>query len=605
MQRSMILIVAILYGSAAMAVEPSVVVPPLEELVNTKIYSASKKEEDSDKAPSALYVITEDEIKQMGVRHVADALRTVPGLHVAKISSNKWMVASRGFGEQFSNKLLVLVDGRPVYTTLFSGVVWDQEDVPVSDVKQIEVIRGSGATLWGSNAVNGVINIITKSSAETLNTTAIASMGFTSGGDKQALLELQHGQKLDDWGTARATLRVNRDPSYDSLRNTPSFDDSWQSGSANFRFDSTPNRDQSLSVTASLFKNTAEQTYTFPSLSAPYTRKDYSREKSHGGYVQGTATKTLSPTATAKIMGYVDYTDWDYAKSNARYVDIGFDGQYDFRLFNNWESVVGAGYKLTSDDIASGSYLVYSPTSNQANFLDAFVQTKIPVIPHNLDLTLGSKVETNSYIDLAFSPSAKLAWYPSHYGMAWASWSRAHRIPSRGTTALTTIVAASPAGYVGLIPSNDFKPEILTAYEAGIRINPVRGLHVDTSVFYNDYDQLRTFIPGVATPSIATARYLTNDGAAKNQGFEISATYQTSPAFKLEGGYTYHDLKFVIDPGASDTAFQNSAKKWPAQMWNSHIAYSFINDWTANASAYYTGGYRPAMLVNRQRLMLT
>ena len=130
----------------------------LEELLKTRIYSASKKPEDGRKSPSAQYVITDDELKQMGVRHVADALRTVPGLQVSKISANKWMVASRGFGEQFSNKLLVLVDGRPVYTTLFSGVVWDQQDIPIQDIKQIEVIRGPGATMWGSNAVNGVID---------------------------------------------------------------------------------------------------------------------------------------------------------------------------------------------------------------------------------------------------------------------------------------------------------------------------------------------------------------------------------------------------------------------------------------------------------------
>lgn len=562
----------------------------LSDIVGTRVYVASRRQEDPERAASATYLITADDLKQMGVRHVADALRTVPGLQVAKIASNKWMVASRGFGEQFSNKLLVLVNGRPVYSNLFSGVLWDQLDIPILDIKQIEVVRGSGASLWGSNAVNGVINIVTKSSQDTLGTQLSATTGFTEGGDSQTLLEYQHGAKITELdGTIRTSLRLDEEPSYFSKANTAGFDDSWRAGSAYFRYDRAPNRNNALTVNAGVQINDVDQTYTFPTLVAPFTQKQQGNEASRNAFVEANWSRHYADDTQFSLQTYLSYSDWEYVNFNPKLVTLGTDSQYDFKLFESWETSAGLGYRVIHDQISSSTELVYSPGEFTAHFGDAFLQTTIPLIPSDLDLTLGSKAETNSYEPFLLSPSAKLAWYPNRLTTVWTSYARAYRIPSRGTRSLTTLAAGTPAGYVGLIPNEDFQSEEVDAFEAGIRLNPLTGLKFDATVFHNEYDNLRTFVPGPALPApIGVARYLTNDGSAVIEGYELSASYQTSPALRLTGSYTNHHVVFALDPGASDTAFANGARRWPEHMWNCRFAYQISDNITFNGSAYYT-----------------
>jgi len=533
----------------------------LSDLLKTKIYSASKKPEDGRKSPAAQYVITEEDLKQMNVRHLADALRTVPGLQVSKISNNKWMVASRGFGEQFSNKLLVLIDGRPAYTTLFSGVVWDQQDVPIQDIKQIEVIRGPGATMWGSNAVNGVINVITKSSEETIGTKVTTTTGFTDGGENQTVIEATHGARLDEESTMRGTVKLRSDPSYTPVRKTNNFDDDWQGGSANLRYDAKTESNESLTVQGNTYLNSSEQTYTFPSLvAAPFTLRTTGSEKSKGGNLLVNWTKGLSNDESINLKGYVDYFDWSYSESTAKMVNANAEAQYDFLLFDSWETLSSIGYKVSSDNINNGSYLTYTPDSYTAHFLDLLLQTKVPLIEKKLFLTAGSRLETNSYTDLALSPSVKLSYEPSPLVMLWSSWSRAHRIPSRGTYHLTTLLAGTPGGFVAFVPNSDFDSEEVDAYEAGVRINPLRGLQLDTAVFYDRYEKLRTFEPTTAFGNISNPRILRNSGGAETHGIEVSAAYQTTPDLRFNAGYSYHKLSFSSSPGALDTAFLTSDK---------------------------------------------
>ncbi len=559
----------------------------LNELLNTKIYSASKKPEDGNKSPSAQYVITEEDLKQMGVRHVADALRTVPGLQVSKISSNKWMVASRGFGEQFSNKLLVLIDGRPVYTTLFSGVLWDQQDVPIQDIKQIEVIRGPGAAMWGSNAVNGVINIITKSSETTLGTKMSTTAGFTDTGETQLVLEASHGLKIDTKSTMRSTLKLRSDPSYVPVNKANNNDDSWKSKSANLRYDHKPSSNESLSVQGGIYTNKSEQIYTFPTLVAPFRTRESGIEESKGGNILADWSKNLSDSESVSLKGYVDYFDWSYVRSKAQMVNTSVEGQYDFLMFDSWETISSVGYRVSSDSIENGMYLSYNPDSYTAQFFDALFQTKIPLVNKKVFLTAGSRLESNSYTELALSPSIKLSYEPDPMVMLWSSWSKAQRIPSRGTYHLTTLVAGTPTGYVAFIPNRDFEPEKVDAYEAGLRLNPLAGLSLDSTVFYNNYNDLRTFEPTIPFGNISSPRTLSNLGEANTKGLEVSATYQTTPDLRLNLGYSYHELSFSSNPGTLDTVFLNTAGRWPEQMWSARAAYNIAEDLTLNSSLYY------------------
>jgi iron complex outermembrane receptor protein len=559
----------------------------LKELVGTKIYTVSKKEEDSFSSPSAVYVITEDDLKQMGVRHVADALRAVPGLQVAKITSNKWMVAVRGFGEQFSNKLLVLVDDRPVYTTIFSGVLWNQEDVPIQDIKQIEVIRGPGATLWGSNAVNGVINIITKSTQNTIGGAQTLSTGFTDWGENQIVSETSYGKKIQDWGTTRATMKLRNDPSYSAVSHNTAYDDRWKSGSLNLRYDSPPDPNQSIKMTGSVFKDIAEQTYTFPTLMSPYSYKQQGNESSRGGHIQGELTKALDSTRSVTLRSYLDYTDWHYAGYQTNYTDYSLEGQYNAFIFSDWELSSGLGYKLTYDEAQSTNLSILNPDSSVAHYGDIFAQVKIP-LEDTVSAAFGSKLESNSYNPISLSPDARLTWQPTHSFMAWTAWSNSVRIPSRNTYDLTTYLAGTPGGYVALIPSEDFKPEKLESYETGIRANIIHGLQLDASVFYNNYHDLRTFIPGPALGNpIAVPLYISNKGEANTKGFEIAGTYQTSPRLRLNLSYAHHDLDFSAPAGTNDAVFLNSGEKWAKDAWTVRTAYLLSEGIKFNTSSYY------------------
>lgn len=580
----------ILFASGAYASDES-----LRDLVSTKVYSASKKQEDPHNSPSALYVITEDDLRQMGVRHVADALRTVPGLQVAKISSNKWMVASRGFGEQFSNKLLVLLDGRPIYTTLFSGVLWFQQDVPIADIKQIEVIRGPGATLWGSNAVNGVINIITKSSRDTIGTKISTTAGFTDRGSYQALMEAQYGTSLKEGGTFRSTAKLRKDPTYESALGLAGYNDDWENGSLNFRYDSAPNKEKSYLLSGAVFRSDADETYTLPTLTAPFVNRKQGRELAQGAYLQGEWTHETSNTSSTTLRSYVDLNDVEYADYKPRYLNAGAEAQRNFIEFGDWETVIGAGYKVTLDSISNSPVMMNNPSTYDAHFVDAFFQTKIPLIDRKLFTLVGNKFESSTYDDFAFLPNVKLEWEPDPLITVWTSWAQSQRIPSRNTYHLTSYVRGTPGGYIALIPSEDFKPEKLTAYEAGVRLNPLPGLMLDSAVFYNHYNDLRTFDPGPSPGApIAGALFISNSGYADNKGLEISATYQTTPELRLIGSYSYTDLDFKADPGVVDVLYLTSGTKWAQHSANIRAAYSLSEVLTYNASAYYYSE-QPAM----------
>jgi iron complex outermembrane recepter protein len=561
---------------------------PLKSLLDTRIYSASKKIENVYESPSSLYVITQNDLLRMNVRHIADALRVVPGLQVAKISSNKWMVAARGFGEQFSNKLLVLVDGRPVYTTLFSGVLWNQQDIPIVDIEQIEIIRGSGATLWGANAVNGVINILTKRADDVSSTNISITSGFAEHSDNTTVMEAQTSQTIQPAGNLRTTAKLRQDASYLSASKSPGYDDSWKAGSANFRYDTARNIDHSFNLSGSISANNSNDVHTYPTLSPPFSLTKNDDEKNVSSNIQGEWTEPLSENTNLRIYGYADYTDWQYTGYNPKFLNSRMEGQLNYKLFKTWDTISGMGYKLTADHIDNSQWLIYEPSSTIVHFFDAFFQTKVPIIEKQVELTLGVREETNSYDRFALSPNAKLAWMPSSYLMFWSSWGRAYRLPSRGTFDLTSRVAGTPNGYVTLFPSDDFKSEEVDTWETGLRANPFRGLSVDIVGFYSDSDNLRTFVPGPATGTqVAIARYIANSGSYENRGVEISTSYQTSPNFKIGFGYSYQDMDFALSDNAQDAVFLTSAGKSPQHTANINAYYSITDNLGWNIYAYY------------------
>lgn len=577
-----IVLACVMLGPLNVRAEEDLTGLSLKELSNIKIYTASKKPEDPLKSPSATYVITADDIRQMGALTIPDALRTVPGLHVAKLSSNKWVVASRGFSGQYVTNLLVLLDGRPVYSTLFSGVFWDQIDVPMDDIKQIEVVRGPGASVWGLNAVNGVINIITKSSEDTTG----KYVNVTAGDYANAITEARYGTKLDDKSSYRAYVKYRNFDSYKAI-GTPGYNDAWQSGSAGFRYDSDISYRDNIEVSGQVRKSNANETLLLPTLVAPFTQEAQDEERVQGAYVLTKWQHGISDSSDLLITSYVDLStiDLGYAKFQNRVIEV--EAKNDFILNDHHDITWGVGSRVISDEIKNSEYLTYDPDHRITNFSNIFGQDKIGLINDELYLTLGGKLEYNSYSGLELQPSAKLAWTYLPNQTLWAGVSRAVRSPSRGSEDLTLLGRGTPAGYIALIGNNDAESEVLTAYEIGYK-NFVRAdLSFEATAFINSYDHLRTF-EWQRGPfgNIAVPLDIANNGEARTVGFEINGKYQPSPRWWVNASYSYLNPQYSLNASSNDTLFTADAHKTPQNIANIRTQINLTDSVSTSHSLY-------------------
>lgn len=559
---------------------------PLEELTRQKIYSVSKKSENPTQSPSSVYVITNEDLRQMGIMHWAEALRTVPGLHVARLNANKWMVTSRGFSEQFSNKLLVLIDGRVVYSPLFSGVFWDQQDIPLEDIKQIEVIRGPGATIWGANAVNGIINVITKHSKETQGN-FVSTLASTNG---DRILSGYSGHQTAESGYYRAFAKLRDSGDYPAI-SARSYDDGWKFGRAGFRYDQALAGKDSLNVQGELFKGAENQYYNLPSLSAPFTVRDEHEETFKGGNISAKWQHSISPDTDLNLHAYLDYNDRDLRVANVHVGIADIEAQVDTHLNERHTLSIGGGYRFITDWIENTPYLIYTPDNRITHVVSAFVQDEIALVPHTLFLTLGSKVEYNSYSDIDFQPSAKLAWHIDKHNMLWAGVSRALRTPSRGTQDLSLQVVGTGAGYMARVGNPRFDPEELIAYEIGFKTTEISGLTADITAFYNQYDKLRTFQlgPSAGINNVGFPFNISNGGSAGNLGFEAAAKYYFTPRHWVSAAYTYFRPDLSLDSNVVDNVFLTDAGRSPKQQLAIRSSYKMLENVTLNNSLYSVG----------------
>ncbi len=575
-------VVIILWASACYA-KDKISNLSLRALSEIKVYTASRKEEDPERSPSAIYVITQEDIKQMGAQTIPDALRAAPGIHVAKISSNKWVIASRGFSGQYVTNLLVLLDGRPLYSTLFSGVFWDQQDLVMEDIKQIEVIRGPGAAVWGLNAVNGVINIITKHSEDTQGT----YLSLTSGNYFNAITEARKGGKLDDKSSYRAYVKYRNTDNYKKLDGTSNNDD-WQMANAGFRYDADFSYNNSLELTGQIRTSEANQNLKLPTLAAPFFLRDADDEVVHGGYLMANWQRGLSERSDLRTKAYVDLSkiDLGYVAIVNRVFEV--EAQNDYQLSDRHSLIWGAGYRLVSDAIDDSIYLNYDPQSRITNFASIFAQDTIALIENELYATLGSKIEYNSYSGVEVLPSTKLAWTFSENQTLWGSVSRAARSPSRGTHDLSLQSLGTPAGYVSLIGNDAFQAEELLAYELGYKNAVFHSLSFDISAFINDYSKLRTFTSGRPPfGAVAVPLDIANNGAAHNIGYEINAKYKPSSQWWLTASYSYIRPNYQLNSGVADPIFTNEEQRTPSNIASLRGSYQLTPSLTTNHSLYY------------------
>lgn len=511
-----------------------------KELNQLKVTSVSKKPENPFAAAAAVYVITSDDIRRMGATSIAEALRVVPGLEVNRTDANKWAITSRGFNGQFSNKLLVLMDGRSVYTPLFSGVYWDEQDTILEDIARIEVIRGPGATLWGANAVNGVINIITKKARNTQGT----YLSAVAGNEERAIGSARYGGKTKN-GLYYRMYAKHADRDASETLNRIDANDAWYVSRGGFRVDWEKTSDDNISVHGDVYNGIERQSMFLPGI-AGATEGD---ESFRGGNVVSKWEHQFANGSDATFQFYVDHVERNVSILDQERTTLDFDFQHAWDVNARNELIWGVGYRFFQDDLdekkfGNTTYLGYTPDNSDNNLYSAFIQDKISLVEDKLFLTLGSKFEHHYYTDFEVQPNARLAWLPTSSQTVWASVSRAVRTPTRGEHGLTLVAVPGVLNQVGSV---EFKAEKLTAYEVGYRVQPNWRVSLDATAFYNDYGDLRTFESDGGTNIVAD-----NTGYGETYGFELASRFSVTRDWNLYANYSFITLDMHLDPGAAE-----------------------------------------------------
>jgi len=559
----------------------------LKDVLNLEITSVSKKPQTVSKAVAAVFVITGDDIRRMGAQTIPDALRMAPGIEVAQISASSWAVTSRGFNARFANKLLVLVDGRTVFSPSYSGVYWDVQDTVLADIERIEVIRGPGGATWGANAVNGVVNIITKSAAATQGGLLQASTGTAETGT----LSMRYGGKLEDLGYWRLYAKgFEREGLRLKSTGNPGFDD-WRQQRIGGRADINPSGADAVTVQAEMYQGRhGESAVLSQPSSASFFATTASTQAVSGGHLLVRWQRELAAGNSLTVQSYLDHTvrDWP-AHGWQRVNTFDTDVQYRLRAFQGHDLVMGVSYRSTYDDTALSTTGIAADTLQLIEFSQASITTRtwsallqddITLKPQTLVLTLGAKLEQYGQETTKASPNTRLLWTPAEDQTFWATAGKANRTPSRADSGgLARIIL--PANYTVnnrslplpafLEVSGSRNPEARWAYEIGWKQRWAPGLSTDLSAYINDYSQssygtarLGLCRPGQGTvalscyyPPATNTLPLTNYIEGQAKGVEISADWQASRQHRLQASLRRFAMSIpttsvdVYTPGSS------------------------------------------------------
>ena len=571
----------VLFSTALLAEDQKTNAPPadlthlsLEELMNVEVTSVSKRAEKLSVAPAAISVITADEFRRSGATSIPEALRLVPGMEVARGDAHNWAISARGFNDLFANKLLVLMDGRSVYTPLFSGVYWDTQDTLWEDIERIEVIRGPGATLWGANAVNGVINIITRSAKDT------QGLLLTGGGgtEEQGFAAVRYGGKLGDNAYYRVYAKYfNRDDQV--LPDGSDSNDRWNMERGGFRIDWDATSEDHFTLQSDLYSGRLNQTYFLPAPNPPYAQTNQARLNVEGGNALGRWSHTISERSDLKFQVYYDRTVRDGPVLDEDRDTFDIDLQHHFLLGERQNIVWGAGYRVSFDELDNTYTVAFNPDQRSIQLFSLFAQDEIKLAPDHLHLTLGSKLEHNDFTGFEYQPSGRMSWTPTDRQTIWASVSRAVRTPSRAEEDIQLrqlpSAAQAQAGVQQILfqGNPDFQSEKLLAYEAGYRWRPLDRISLDVTAFYNDYRHLRSLEPaglqigppGAPVTFIARAN---NKLHGETYGIEFAPSWQVTDWWRLQAAYTFLEMQLHRDAGSADTASELDEGRNPRHQFS-------------------------------------
>jgi iron complex outermembrane recepter protein len=544
---------------------------------NIKVSSPSKKPEKLSDAAASIFVITDEDIRRSGVTSIPEALRLSPGVEVARQDSHTWAISSRGFNDEFANQLLVLIDGRSVYTPLFAGVYWDVQDLMLEDIQRIEVIRGPGATLWGANAVNGVINITTKSAKDTQG--VLLSGG---GGTEEVGFGARYGAELHKDGYLRVYGKwFNRDESV--VPNDGEANDAWTMYRGGFRYDYLPEKNpNAFTLQGDIYSGTLDQRVTEAMLPPTYVRQNDDDVDVSGADILGKWVHTFSAFSELALKVYYDRTWRDRVVFAETRNTFDIDLQHRMKIGDRNDVVWGLGYNMTSDDLGNTFMVSFDPAKRTTHLYSGFVQDEISIIEDKLRLTLGTKLEHNDYTGWEVQPSARLSFNVTTNQTLWLSASRAISTPSRAENNIRINRGVFPPTHpqnpvpgadtvISLLGSESMESKELIGFELGYRVQPLERFNVDIATFYNIYDKQRSISgpsgagPGGTDPNpypgtVTLPFSIGNNIDGETYGFEVASNFKATDWWRIRANYSFLKVNLHLDNGANDPVVLEGAE---------------------------------------------
>ncbi|MGE0448181.1 MAG: TonB-dependent receptor plug domain-containing protein [Vicinamibacterales bacterium] len=529
----------------------------LQELLDVEVTTVSRQPEPVTSVPPAVYVITAEDIRRSGSTSIPEALRLAPGIQVARIDGAKWSIGMRGFADRLSRAMLVLIDGRVVYNPLFAGTYWEVQDTMLEDIERIEVIRGPGGTLWGANAVNGIINIITKRPSDTQGFLGTVEAGVRGRG----LAAVRFGGANAD-GTLQYRMYAKGFQRGHQYQGPGGYDDQSQMLQAGGRAEWALSDRRSFNLQGDVYGTQLGQRQVSTTYTPPYAVTSDVTAPLSGGNV---LARYLAPGARSdiQIQAFYDHTNRDEQPIGERRQTVDVDFQQRLRGWPRHQLTWGAGYRVTTGRIRAAGLSSMDPLRRTDNLFTAFAHDEIGIAADRLRLSVGTKVEHNAYSGVEVQPSARISWTPAETQTVFAAVTRAVRVPSRVEVDYTTtsLVSASGPLFVRLLPNKDFRPEELIAYELGYRTRPVARAFVTVSGFYNQYDHLLgteglTPITEQTPPPARIIIPVTFDNTltGQSQGVEVTGDVRPMPWLRSTVNYSYLRVAISRKPGSRDVS---------------------------------------------------
>jgi iron complex outermembrane recepter protein len=564
----------------------------IEDLMKIEITSVSRKEQRAMDVAVAVFVITHDDIRRSGMTTLPDVLRLAPGVDVAQINSNKWAVTVRGFNGLYANKLLVLVDGRSVYNRLFSGVVWDAEDLMLDDIERIEVIRGPGAAMWGANAVNGVINIITKAAADTQG-----GLVRVDGGRSGQQGAVRYGGTVgatryrvySQWSGRDQSLIAAGTRADDASHSvTTGFRADWTTAPGAFTFEGDFTAGQARALWPNLDPLTAARE---PLANEP--------SDSRGGHLLGRWTHTRASGASLQVQSFLDITGRQEPVGDYSRHTVGVDTQYHTPFGAHQDLVAGAGYRFIDEGLAGRVGLSLIPAQAQSSLVTAFMQDEVALFGSRLAVTLGTQVQYDSDFGAGVQPTARVMWKAGPRQRLWAAASRALRTPSLNDRGVRFDYppVPTPTGlplYVSLLGNPAAVNETIVDGEAGYRLDFGTG-SIDVTGFAGSYHGLATQETGdpvvvfVPSPRIVVTSHLDRGLDATTRGLEVAGHWAPLPAWRLDGSYTAFHVTPHLAATSHDLAAATADGDAPRAQWQLRSSFSPVVRATVNLSVFHVG----------------